>query len=137
MLLSCRLMCFSNAHKGNYTILTREKSCFPFFFFEKKKSHFFIKVYFFEKIFPPHRQFSIKRAQKRGNPRMVNIKCIKEFSGHDYCVWSVAWSADGKYLASCSSDKSIYIYAQRKNTETNELEWAPKVHIQEAHMKAV
>ena len=64
---------------------------------------------------------------------MESINCIKEFADHDDRIWSVAWSTNGKYLASCSSDKSIFIYDfdEKKN------EWKQLCHIQEAHMKAV
>mmetsp|Transcript_19826 Transcript_19826/g.44949 ORF Transcript_19826/g.44949 Transcript_19826/m.44949 type:complete len:438 (+) Transcript_19826:72-1385(+) len=37
-----------------------------------------------------------------------------ELSGHEDTVWAVAWSPNGKFIASCSSDRSVRIWGESR-----------------------
>ena len=53
------------------------------------------------------------RLQQRRKPENVgHLECIGTLEGHTEAVWSVAWSPNGQYLASCGGDKTIRVWGE-------------------------
>merc|ERR1712183_575957 len=59
------------------------------------------------------------------------MKCLHEIRGHSDNIWDVKWSPDGKHLASCGSDKSVWIWGIQDG------KWTCKNLLQDGHQRTI
>src|SRR5688572_5767246 len=69
-----------------------------------------------------------------GDSLIEGITLSKVFQGHTDSINQIIWSADGKFLASASSDKTIRIWEFEKgqhiealNIQANSISWSPEI----------
>ena len=67
-------------------------------------------------------------SQPDGSAQMKELSIL---GGHEDSVWCVAWSADGKLLASCGTDKSIRVWARRGD------DWALLCALEDGHSRTI
>jgi eukaryotic-like serine/threonine-protein kinase len=59
---------------------------------------------------------SALETSMQSTPSTEQGKTIYVYSGHSGLVWSVAWSPNGKYIASASADKTVQVWGANNGT---------------------
>jgi len=62
---------------------------------------------------------------------MYSLECEHELNGHSDKVWDVKWNPYGNILASCGSDKNVWIWALEGS------KWVCKSLLQDGHKKTI